>query len=68
LNDEFILIKYIINKKMIFKYKKVDGTIGEKLKTSLSINIRNDNIEYEINGLHCVIPITNTINVEQYDL
>ncbi len=32
------------------------------------INIWNDNIDDHMNDSHCAIPITNTNDVEQYDL
>jgi hypothetical protein len=37
-------------------------------KTLHLIDIWNDNIDYDMNDSHHAIPITNTINVEQYDL
>jgi hypothetical protein len=32
------------------------------------VNIWNDDIDNEVNNSHPIIPITNTINIEHYDL
>jgi len=39
-----------------------------QIKKSHLTNIWNDNMDYHMNDSHRVIPITNIINVEQYDL
>jgi hypothetical protein len=39
-----------------------------QIKKSNLTNIWNDNIDYHMNDSHHAIPITNTINVEQYGL
>ncbi len=51
---------------MLYIYIK-DSTHSKSKASHLS-NIWNDKTNYEINDAHCAIHITNTINIEQYDL
>jgi hypothetical protein len=46
----------------------MDDSIDSKSKPLCSTNIWVDDINNEINDLHPTIPITNTINIEHYDL
>jgi hypothetical protein len=41
-----------------------DNSIESKSKTLHPTNICNENVDYEINDSHCVIPITNIISIE----
>jgi len=45
-----------------------NDSIHSKSKASHISDIWNDRTNDEINDSHCAIPITNTINIEQYDL
>ncbi len=46
----------------------MDDSIDSKLKPLCSTNIWVDDINNEMNDPHPTIPITNTINIEHYDL
>jgi hypothetical protein len=46
----------------------MDDSIDSKSKSLYSINIWIDDIDNEIIDPHPIIPITNTINIEHYDL
>jgi hypothetical protein len=46
----------------------MDDLIDSKSKPLCSTNIWVDDINNEINDPHPTIPITNTINIEHYDL
>jgi hypothetical protein len=48
--------------------KEINDSIYSKLKTLNLTDIWHDNLDYHTNDSHHVILITNTINVEQYDL
>jgi hypothetical protein len=48
--------------------EKMDDSIDSKSKPLRSTNIWTNNIDNEVNDPHPTIPITNTINVEHYDL
>jgi hypothetical protein len=48
--------------------EKKDNSIDLESKTLHPTNICTENIDYEINDSHCVIPITNIINIEHYGL
>ncbi len=48
--------------------KKMDDSIESKSKPLYSINIWIDNIDNEIIDPRPIILITNTINIEHYDL
>jgi hypothetical protein len=48
--------------------KKMNDSIKSKSKPLHLINIWNDNIDNEINYLCFTIYVTNTINIEDYDL
>jgi hypothetical protein len=48
--------------------KETNYSIYSKLKILHLTDIWNDNIDYHMNDYHHVTFITNTINVEQYDL
>jgi hypothetical protein len=48
--------------------KKMNDSIYSKSKPLHSINIWNDDIDHEISDSCLAIPITNTINIEHYNL
>jgi hypothetical protein len=48
--------------------KEMDGSIHSKSKPLCSINIWTNNIDNEVNDLRPTILVTNTINIEHYDL
>jgi hypothetical protein len=48
--------------------KEMDDLIDSKSKPLHSINIFIDNIDNEVNDPCPIIHVTNTINIEQYDL
>jgi hypothetical protein len=48
--------------------KEIDDSTYSKLKTLQLTNIWNDIIDDHMNDSHYAIPITNKIDVEQYDL
>ncbi len=48
--------------------QKKNNSIDSKLEKLHPTNIWNDNTNYKINNSHCVIPITNTINIKQYNI
>jgi len=48
--------------------EKKDNSIDLESKTLYPTNICNENIDYEINDSHCMISITNIINIEHYGL
>ncbi len=52
----------------IYIYIYIKDSTHSKSKASHLSNIWNDKTNYEINDAHCAIHITNTINIEQYDL
>jgi hypothetical protein len=58
---------YSITKCYIQIQKKVDS-IDSKSKKLHPTNIWNDNTSYKINDSCCVIPITNIINIKQYNI
>ncbi len=65
---EFFNLIYIQLQNAISKYQKNKNSIDSKSKKLHPTNIWNDNTSYKINDSHCVIPITNTINIKQYNL
>jgi hypothetical protein len=50
------------------KYKKIDDSIYSKSKPLSSTNILIDDTYNEINDSHLINHVTNTINIEYYDL
>ncbi len=48
--------------------KKFDDSIDSKSKPLCSTNIQTYNIDNEVNDPRPTIPITNTMNIEHYDL
>jgi hypothetical protein len=65
----------VFKKKIVFNYKmsysntkEIDDSTYSKLKTLQLTNIWNDIIDDHMNDSHYAIPITNKIDVEQYDL
>jgi hypothetical protein len=48
--------------------KETDDSIDSKSKPLRSINIWIDNIDNEVNDPGFTIHVTNTINIEHYDL
>jgi hypothetical protein len=48
--------------------QEIEDSTYSKSKTSHLTNIWNDSIDNHMNDSHCAIPITNTIDVKQYDL
>jgi hypothetical protein len=45
----------------------MNDSIESKSKPLRSTNIWPNDVDNEVNDLHPTIPITNTINIEQYD-
>jgi hypothetical protein len=69
LQSENFQTKFVFNYKMPYSNtKEIDDSTYSKSKTSHLTNIWNDNIDDHMNDSHRAIPITNTIDVEQYDL
>ncbi len=60
--------KSIINYKMPYLFIFKNDSIHSKSKASHLSNIWIDRTNYEMNDSHCASPITNIINIEQYDL
>jgi hypothetical protein len=48
--------------------EEMDDSIDSKSKPLCSINIWTDDINNEVNDPHFTIFVTNTINIEHYDL
>jgi hypothetical protein len=48
--------------------KKMDESIDSKSKPLHSTNIWTNDIDNEVNDQHPTILVTNTINIEHYDL
>ncbi len=48
--------------------EKMDDSISSKSKPLRSVKISTDDIDNEMNDPCPIIPITNTINIEHYDL
>jgi hypothetical protein len=48
--------------------EKMDDSINSKSKPLRSIDIWTNNMDNEVNDPHLRIHVTNTINVEHYDL
>jgi hypothetical protein len=48
--------------------KEMDDSINSKSKPLHSTNIWSNDIDNEINDSHPIILVTNTINIEHYDL
>jgi hypothetical protein len=46
----------------------MDNSIDSKSKPSCLTNIWTDDVDNEVNDPHPIILVTNTINIEQYDL
>jgi hypothetical protein len=68
-HDEIFKIKSIFNYQMPYpNAQKMDDSIDSKSKPLHSTNIWTNNINNEINYPCPRILITNTINIEQYDL
>ncbi len=68
-HDENFKIKSIFNYQMPYpKYKKIDDSIYSKSKPLSSTNILIDDTYNEINDSHLINHVTNTINIEYYDL
>jgi hypothetical protein len=67
---EILKIKYILNYQMSYpNIEEMNDSIYSKSKPWLHlVNIWNDDIHNEVNGSHPTIPITNTINIDNYDL
>ncbi len=64
----FIRLIYFQPPNAISKYKKMDDSIDSKLKPLHSTNIWTNNINNDINYPHPTTLVTNTINIEHYDL
>ncbi len=68
-HGDFSKIKFIFNYQMPYpNTKEMDGSIHSKSKPLCSINIWTNNIDNEVNDLRPTILVTNTINIEHYDL
>ncbi len=68
-HDEISKIKSNFNYQMPYpNTKKMDDSIDSKSNPLHSINIWINDISNEVNDPHPTIPITNTINIEHYDL
>jgi hypothetical protein len=48
--------------------KEMNDSIYSKSKPLRSVNIWTDDIDNEVNDPRCTILVTNTINIEHYDL
>jgi hypothetical protein len=69
-HNEILKIKFIFNYQMLYpNIDEMNDSIYSKSKPWLHlVNIWNDDINNEVNDSHPTIPITNTINIEHYDL
>ncbi len=68
-HDEILKIKFIFNYQMSYpNIKEMNDSINSKPKPLHLANICNDNIDNEINDLCFTIYVTNTINIEDYNL
>ncbi len=62
-------IKSIFNHQMPYpNIKEMDDSIDLKSKPLRPINIWTNDINNEVNDSHSTILVTNTINIEHYDL
>ncbi len=68
-HDDILKIKSIFNYQMPYpNIKKMDELIDSKSKPLHSIDIWTNDINDEVNDPHPTIFVTNTINIEHYDL